>query len=199
MKSKTVTLISCIALSILVYTCSGEKKQTEEQKEPAKEQVEPAPAEEVAKPKSPAAYAKNTIGNTQVQIDYYSPGVRGRNIYGGLVAYDEVWVTGAHSATSIEFSSDVELNGNKVSKGKYALFTIPGRSEWTLIINTDYNQHLADNYDQKKDVLRLQLTPEKLETIQEHLLYEVSPTENNEGEISISWSDIKISLKIVTS
>ncbi|KYG72467.1 DUF2911 domain-containing protein [Roseivirga echinicomitans] len=191
MKSKTLTLISCIALSILLYACSGEKKKIEEQKESS-------PLEEVAKPKSPAAYAKNTIGNTLVQIDYYSPGVRGRNIYGGLVAYDELWVTGAHSATSIEFSSDVELNGNKISKGKYALFTIPGRTEWTLIINTDYDQHLADNYDQKKDVLRLQLTPEILEPIQEHLLYEVSSAENNEGEISISWSDIKISFRIAT-
>ncbi|MFT6970198.1 MAG: hypothetical protein ACJAXX_000763, partial [Roseivirga sp.] len=90
-------------------------------------------------------------------------------------------------------------NGNKVSKGKYALFTIPGKSEWTLIINTDYNQHLADNYDQSKDILRLQLMPEKLETVQEHLLYEVTPTEKNEGEISISWADIKLSFKMRAS
>lgn len=192
MKSKTITLLSSIALSFMLYACSGEKKQTEELEEPVA-------TEEVAKPKSPAASAKNTIGNTQVQIDYYSPGVRGRNIYGGLVAYDEVWVTGAHSATSIEFSTDVELNGNKVSKGKYALFTIPGKSEWTLIINTDYNQHLADNYDQAKDVVRLQLVPEKLEAIQEHLLYEVNSVENNTGEISISWAEIKVSFKIATS
>tara|TARA_R110000796_G_scaffold252557_2_gene387809 strand:- start:3481 stop:4011 length:531 start_codon:yes stop_codon:yes gene_type:complete len=176
----------------MLYACAGEKKQVEELKEPTA-------TEEVAKPKSPAASAKNTVGNTQVQIDYYSPGVRGRNIYGGLVAYDEVWVTGAHSATSIEFSTDVELNGNKISKGKYALFTIPGKTEWTLIINTDYNQHLADNYDQAKDVLRLQLVPEKLEAIQEHLLYEVNSVDNNTGEISISWAEIKVSFKIATS
>lgn len=192
MKPKTITLLFSIALSFMLYACAGEKKQVEELKEPTA-------TEEVAKPKSPAASAKNTIGNTQVQIDYYSPGVRGRNIYGGLVAYDEVWVTGAHSATSIEFSTDVELNGNKISKGKYALFTIPGKTEWTLIINTDYNQHLADNYDQAKDVLRLQLVPEKLETIQEHLLYEVNSVDNNTGEISISWAEIKVSFKIATS
>lgn len=192
MKSKAITLLFSIALSFMLYACAGENKQVEELKEPTA-------TEEVAKPKSPAASAKNTIGNTQVQIDYYSPGVRGRNIYGGLVAYDEVWVTGAHSATSIEFSTDVELNGNKISKGKYALFTIPGKTEWTLIINTDYNQHLADNYDQAKDVLRLQLVPEKLETIQEHLLYEVNSVDNNTGEISISWAEIKVSFKIATS
>jgi hypothetical protein len=84
-------------------------------------------------------------------------------------------------------------------KGKYALFSIPGKNEWTIIINTDYNQHLADNYDQNKDVLRLQLQPETLETIQEHLLYEVTTLENNEGKISISWADIKVSFNIVTS
>ncbi|MGW8121409.1 DUF2911 domain-containing protein [Roseivirga echinicomitans] len=194
MKYRITTLFTTLTLSIFLFACAGEKKQAEE----LKVEDEPAVVEEVAKPKSPAANATNTVGNTMVQIDYYSPGVRGRNIYGGLVAFDEVWVTGAHSATSIKFSNDVELNGNKVSKGKYALFTIPGRTEWTLIINTDYDQHLADNYDQKKDVLRLQLTPEKLDSIQEHLRYEVLPSDNNEGKISISWADIKVSFKIAS-
>ena len=183
-------------LSILTIACAGEKKEEasdQKQLEPTSEAKEPV------KPKSPAESTKGTIGNTLVQIDYHSPGVRGRNVFGGLVAYDEVWVTGAHSATSIEFSNDVKLNGNKVMKGKYALFSIPGKNEWTIIINTDYNQHLADNYDQNKDVLRLQLQPETLETIQEHLLYEVTPLENNEGKISISWADIKVSFNIVTS
>ncbi|MFT6053772.1 MAG: hypothetical protein ACJAS3_001511 [Roseivirga sp.] len=193
---KTTTLFSTIIFSMLFFACSGEKKEggnNEESQMPAVE------AKEVTKPKSPPESTKVTIGGTDVLIDYHSPGVRGRTVFGGLVAYDQVWVTGAHSATSIEFSRDVELNGNKVSKGKYALFTIPGKSEWTLIINTDYNQHLADNYDQSKDILRLQLMPEKLETVQEHLLYEVTPTEKNEGEISISWADIKLSFKMRAS
>jgi hypothetical protein len=191
---KTTTLFSIIILSLLVFTCTGEKKESvknEDLEIPAEE------AKEVNKPKSPAESTKVTIGGTDVQIDYHSPGVRGRTVFGGLVAFDEVWVTGAHSATSIEFSGDVELNGNKVSKGKYALFTIPGKSEWTLIINSDYNQHLADNYDQAKDILRLQLMPEKLETTQEHLLYKVSSKTKNEGEISISWADIKVSFKVM--
>ena len=193
---KTTTLFSTIILCMLFFACSGEKKEGENNEESQMPTVE---TKEVTKPKSPPESTKVTIGGIDVRIDYHSPGVRSRTVFGGLVAYDQVWVTGAHSATSIEFSSDVELNGNKVSKGKYALFTIPGKSEWTLIINTDYNQHLADNYDQTKDILRLQLMPEKLETVQEHLLYEVSPTENNEGEISISWADIKISFKMRAS
>jgi hypothetical protein len=196
MKTKATTLFSIIMLSILAIACTGEKKEAENQE---KAITPPIEATEVAKPKSPAESTKVTIGNTLVQIDYHSPGVRGRTVFGGLVAYNEVWVTGAHSATTIEFSTDVELNGNRIKKGKYALFTIPGKDEWTLIINEDYNQHLADNYDQNKDVLRLQLMPETLETIQEHLLYEVTPVENNEGTISINWADIKVSFKIVTS
>lgn len=93
-------------------------------------------------------------------ITHHSPAVKGRTIWGGLVPYDEVWVSGAHMATSIELPDDIILNGNKVPRGKYALFTIPQKDQdWTFIINKNWNQHLADEYDPKDDVLRLQVKP----------------------------------------
>lgn len=101
------------------------------------------------------AKAMGSIGGAGITINYYSPAVRGRIIWGGLVPFDNVWVTGAHSATTIEFDQEVEIGGAVVAPGKYALFTIPGNEQWTLIINKNWDQHLADNYDQKEDVVRV--------------------------------------------
>ena len=75
-------------------------------------------------------------------IQYYAPAVRGRMIWGGLDPFDEVWVTGAHSATNWEFIKDIVINGQTIAAGKYAIFTIPDKDKWTIIINENWNQHL---------------------------------------------------------
>ena len=147
---------------------------------------------------SPRRDVMSNIGDTHIHINYSSPGVRGRVIWGGLVAYYEVWVTGAHKATSIQFSGDVEIKDEIIPAGKYAFYTIPGEKEWTIIINKNWDQHFADNYDETEDVLRVTVVPEQLAAIQENLVYEVMPTEENKGTISMSWAKIKISLEIRT-
>jgi hypothetical protein len=107
------------------------------------------------------AKATATLGTTNINIAYYSPAVRGRIIWGGLVPFDKVWVTGAHSATSIEFNQDIVIDDKTIAAGKYAFFTIPGKEEWTIILNKNWRQHLTDRYDEKEDVLRVKLKPEE--------------------------------------
>ena len=140
------------------------------------------------------AEAVSKIGNAEIKISYYSPAVRERIIWGGLVPFDKVWVTGAHSATSIEFSKDVVVGGKLVAAGKYALFTIPGKSEWTIIINKNWRQHLTDRYDEKEDVVRMKVKPETEETHQERLRYVIEIDSNTEGEIVVYWEKLEISL-----
>lgn len=183
-------LPSLIIISIIA--CSGEKKSESEHDHSSTPQTASS-----GKSKSPASQAMTNIGETHVHIEYHAPSVRGRQIFGGLVAYNEVWVTGAHSATSINFPNDVTLNGKEVPKGKYALFTIPGESAWTVIINENYEQHLADDYDEKLDVVRFTVQPEKLTETREQLLYQVQETAPGKGLISISWADVKISFEVV--
>ncbi|MHC2991549.1 hypothetical protein OB13_08120, partial [Pontibacter sp. HJ8] len=100
------------------------------------------------------AEAHGQVGNAHILINYHSPAVRGRVIWGGLVAYNQVWVTGAHSATTLSTDTDITLGGKQLPAGKYALFTIPGQDEWTIIINRNWEQHLADDYSEDEDVLR---------------------------------------------
>ncbi|MGC4021122.1 MAG: DUF2911 domain-containing protein [Cyclobacteriaceae bacterium] len=126
------------------------------------------------------------IGKARVQVSYYSPAVRGRVIWGGLVPYDQVWVTGAHSATAIEFGVNVQINGQEIKAGKYALFTIPSKSEWTIIINKNYEQHLADDYSEKDDVIRLKV-PVQESTHRERLRYYLLKQDESTVELSIGW------------
>ena len=180
--------------TVLLLSCSNDKKHTEEDHSEHQESSVESPATKEAK--SPARQVMENIGDTHVHIEYSAPSARGRVIFGGLVAYNEVWVTGAHSATSIQFNGNVELNGNKVQKGKYALFTIPGETEWTIILNENFEQHLADDYNAELDVIRFQVTPRKQGKPQEQLLFEVIPIEGNHGEISISWADVKLTFNV---
>lgn len=145
---------------------------------------------------SPRRTAMNNIGACHVHVDYGSPGVKGRTIWGGLVAYGAVWASGAHMATTVDFSADVVVAGKPVKAGTYALFTIPGETEWAVILNTRYDQHLADQYDPKEDVVRVALTPQRLETPVQRLTYTVQTNSDTSGFISLEWEHIQITLPI---
>lgn len=166
----------------------------------AHQHQEPAAAQtNAAKPKSPRMQAMANVGDTHIHIDYSAPSVRGRNIWNGLVAYDQVWVTGAHKATSVDFSTDVTINGETIPKGKYGFFTIPGEKEWTLILNKNHEQHLADDYDPALDVLRIKVQPQALSENVEMLQYEVIPSTGKEGKIAVAWEKIKVELPVTGS
>lgn len=144
------------------------------------------------KPKSPRKMAMNMVGDNHVHIDYGSPSVRGRNIWNGLVAYDQVWATGAHKATWVEFGSDVKIDGKIIPKGKYGLFTIPNADTWTVILSKDWNMHLADDYDEKNDVLRISVKPIKRAELSEALTFEVKAITKKKGNITLSWEYLDI-------
>lgn len=157
--------------------------------------IQPQSEQDTLKGSLPAE-ATGKIGDTEINISYHSPAVRGRIVWGGLVPFDKVWVTGAHMATSIEFSADVLIGNKSVVAGKYALFTIPGKEEWTVIINKNWQQHLTDQYNEKDDVVRVKVKPEIEDTTQERLRYMVEAESNTEGEIVIYWEKLEVSLPI---
>jgi hypothetical protein len=145
--------------------------------------------------KSIKSVANGKIDGASFTINYHSPGVRKRIIWGGLVPYDEVWVTGAHDATTISIDKDVLINNVKVPAGKYAFFTIPGSNEWTVIINKHWKQHLASEYDEKDDIVRIKVKPQSINHL-ERLQYFIEPGTNNKGTISVAWEKIKISFPV---
>ena len=149
------------------------------------------------KPLSPPDSAEAMIGSTAIKINYSSPRVRGRIVWGGLVAFDRIWSAGAHDATKIAFSKDVQINGSEIEAGTYAFFTIPGKDRWTVIINRNYEQHLADDYDESLDVLRFDVIPEYLEESKEELTYDIEKGQRvGNGFISLTWDKLHIRFNV---
>ena len=109
---------------------------------------------------------------------------------------DQVWVTGAHKATSIEFEGPVQIGGVELPAGKYGFFTIPSKDEWTIIINKNWDQHLTDEYDQKDDLVRIKIKPETEEVNQERLRYVIETGKTKNGEIVMYWEKLEISLPL---
>ena len=142
------------------------------------------------------AEAHGMIGDAHLTIAYHSPAVRGRSISGGLFSYNQVRVTWAHSATSLMTDKDIKIGGQDLPAGKYALFTIPGEQEWTIIINKNWEQHLADDYAEGEDVLRFTVKPEIAPTKQERLRYEILADGATNGSIQITWDMLRVTLPI---
>jgi len=147
---------------------------------------------------SPKASVSQVVGYTEVSIVYSRPGVKGRKIWGGLVPYNEVWRTGANEATTIEFAADVTVEGQMVPKGKYGLFTIPGKKEWTIILNKTWDQWGAFNYDESQDLLRFKVKPQKSD-FTERLLFTFDYVSPYSANIVIEWKDLAVPVLIRTN
>lgn len=122
-------------------------------------QVYPAPdkisGKEMEARKSPMMVASLKMGNDYAKIIYSQPHLRGRQMLGKEVAYDKVWRMGANEATELFLNEDLEINGTEISEGAYSLFAIPGADKWTLIVSKALGEWGAYNYDEKKDVARI--------------------------------------------
>jgi hypothetical protein len=140
---------------------------------------------------SPKAEESAKVGGANVEIVYCRPSADKRKIMGGLVPYGEVWRTGANAATTIEFDKNVKIEGKELPAGKYALFTIPNENEWTIIINKDFNQQGAYNYDAKKDVLRVNVKPQKTKDFQE--TFTITPQKDR---VSLKWENTEVAFKV---
>lgn len=145
--------------------------------------------------KSVPRTAMANFGKNHVHIEYSSPGVRNRVIWGGVVPMNEVWVAGAHHATRITFSKNVVINQKQIPAGTYALFCIPNEVEWTVILNKNYDQHLTDDYDADLDVIRTAVQPMPVPLVQ-RLTYEVIPSSDSNGIVSMSWEKLRWRLPI---
>lgn len=176
--------VSFVILSVLFFSAVVNAQHENHQ----------TPATSTAQSKSPRKTAMAFVGKNHVHIDYGSPSVRGRNIWNGLVAYDQVWATGAHKATWIEFSSDVQIAGKTVSKGKYGFFTIPGKEDWVLILSKDWDMHLADAYKAENDIIRVVVKPTLNKDITEALTYKVIRSSGDRGKIEMSWEYLSVAL-----
>jgi hypothetical protein len=200
---KLLTTLSI--LFFLVSACSpGSEQHAEQEMEDSMEmtdsdsmQMTESDTEGEEEVLSPPRETSGEIGGTLVTVNYSAPSVRGRVIWNDLVPYDNLWVTGAHMATSVEFAEDMVVAGTPVPAGKYAFFTIPSEEGWTVILNGNWDQHQADDYDESLDVARFTVEPSETE-FTEQLIYNVVSESDNTGAIEMMWEELKISVPLET-
>lgn len=144
---------------------------------------------------SPKAKVEQRVGLTDFTIEYSSPAVKGRKIWGGLVPYDQLWRTGANAATKLTASRDFKFGGTAVPAGSYALFTIPGKSSWTVILNTKADAGGTRDYDEKNNVARITVKPETA-TGRERMLFLFSETDDDGTRLDLEWEKLRVSVPI---
>ena len=144
---------------------------------------------------SPACTLKQSVGLTDIEIVYSRPGVKGRQIFGSVVPYGAVWRTGANNATKITFSTPVKINGADIPAGSYSLYTIPGETEWTVIINKKTGQS-GTQYDEKSDLVRFKAVPGKLAETIHSFMIEFNGISDESAVLLLAWEHTFVPLKI---
>lgn len=145
---------------------------------------------------SPAATVTQTIGITDVKVDYHRPAVNNRPIWGKLVPYGETWRTGANENTLITFSTDVKVGGKPLHAGTYGLHAIPTQKDWTIIFSNATQSWGSFTYDQKEDALRVTVTPKATATSEERLLYKFDDLSDTKGTLVLAWEKLEVPITI---
>ncbi|MVN90941.1 DUF2911 domain-containing protein [Mucilaginibacter aquatilis] len=152
--------------------------------------------------KLPQASTAQTLtqefGLGKITLNYSRPNTKGRKIFGALEPYGAVWRTGANSATTITFTDEVMLEGQKVLPGEYALFTIPDAKEWTIILNKAAKQWGAYEYKQAEDVLRVSVKPAKSAAFTETFTAQFANVAATTAELVLAWENTAVTVHLKT-
>ncbi|HTO35314.1 MAG TPA: DUF2911 domain-containing protein [Flavobacterium sp.] len=137
---------------------------------------------------SPRALVNQTVGLTEVEIEYNRPSAKGRTIFGDLVPFGKLWRTGANKNSTISFNEDVVVEGKDLPKGKYAIFITPRADNWEVVFYTDTeNWGLPQQWEESKVAAKVNVKPEMLNRHIETFTIAVSDLHNDYAKIEFSW------------
>lgn len=150
---------------------------------------------------SPVSTVKQEFGLGEVSFTYSRPAAKGRVIFGDLVPYDKLWRTGANASTKITFSDEVMIEGNKLAAGEYALYTIPGKAEWTVIFYKNLTLWGLGNpgdYKESDEALRVKVKPQTTAHTTENFTISISDVAATSANLNLEWEKTKVTLKLAT-
>lgn len=148
---------------------------------------------------SPSATINQKIGFTDLIVKYSRPAVKGRTVFGKLVPYGELWRTGASDATILTISDPMTVAGKPLPAGSYSLFTIPTRTEWTVILNSYTEGHGTAGYEAKNDVLRFTVKPDSSVRFYESFTIEVQELVKNQANLYLTWANTSVHFPLVSN
>lgn len=161
---------------------------------------------QIAHPKaSPFSSVEQEIGLSKIHIEYSRPAARGRQVFGlqedgqkGLVPYGRIWRVGANQSTKITVDTAMEIKGNELPKGTYALYAFPEEDSWEIVFHANTG-HWGDgrkNYDPKEDLFRVQVKPQKIPYHQENFLISFDSITHNSANLNLIWASTKVSIPL---
>ena len=145
---------------------------------------------------SPTATISQNVGLVDFEVNYSRPGKKDRVIFGKLVAYGEVWRTGANASTKIKFNEKVNIGGTDIDEGEYSVYTIPGETEWTIIISKSLDNYDKDDYNTEDDAARFAIKPSKLNDVVESFTIDFGTFTNDGCNLNLSWVNTRITIPI---
>ena len=145
---------------------------------------------------SPTATITQKVGISNISVEYSRPGAKEREIFGGLVSYEKMWRTGANKATKITFDENCVFGGAKIKKGSYSLFTIPGKKEWTVVLNKNTELWGVGEYDKEKQVCSIVAKVIETKDFTESFTIDFGTFQSFSAIMSLKWANTKIGIKI---
>ena len=144
---------------------------------------------------SPSSKLIQTVGLTQVTVEYSRPGVKDRTIFGNLLKYGEVWRTGANAATKFTFDKPVTIGGKSLEAGSYTILSVPGEKEWKVSFYK-YDKPGWNTYTELQPVVSTNITPTKLSEPVETFIIDINNLRDTSATIDLVWQKTKVSIPI---
>ena len=141
---------------------------------------------------------KQNFGLGNIELSYSRPNMKGRKVFGDLVPFDKVWRTGANNATTLTFSDDVTIGGVAIKAGKYGLLSIPGATEWTIIISRQTDVTSPAAYKQDMDVVRVKAKPMEMPWNIETFSIMFNNVKDNSIEVFMMWEKTAVNFTVTT-
>ncbi len=145
---------------------------------------------------SPTQTIKQDFALSSIEVVYSRPSAKGRTIFGDLVPYGKMWRTGANGATKITFGEDVKVGGVSVKAGSYALYTVPGKDEWEIIINKGVNNGGLNGYKAEDDVAKFKVKAETLPFNVETFTIMLSDQTASSLKVYAIWGNIEAGFSV---
>ncbi len=174
---KTIKLLSLAFATVLAFSANAQIKS-------------PQP--------SPVAKVEQKVGLTDFTVEYARPGKKDRAIFGELVPFDKMWRTGANASTKVEISDNIKINGAELKAGKYALYTIPGKEEWTIIFHNNLTYWGIGDYKEDEDALRIKVKPTTTTNIVESFTIDFGSFTTTGANLLLSWDNVSVVIPIET-
>ena len=199
MTTRMLTISAGALIAVLLLGCGGSAPQAAVERASARG-VQPGaadlpiiPLDDVLKSQSGSVFQR--VANTDIEVVYDRPVARGRELLGGIVAYDEVWNPGANDATAVSFSRDVTIDGEPLAAGKYSVWAIPRAGDWTVIFSRAADVYHTPYPGEDQDALRLTITPQRGDHM-ETLAFYFPMVEGKETELRLHWGETVVPMLI---